>query len=195
MVAREGQLLVLAVAGFAAPAACLLAIPDQSTLRSLVFSVLVSALGFAATTWLIPLVASKTLRRGICGKDLNKRGTPAGEGGGVRVMAVCAEACCHTAHSTRPPQLTLLPTTHPPTTGDTPIPEAAGLAPAAVFLLVIITFELIHYYDINSLVEWVGAGFRGPLHLQLLPDAWLVDYNAALATICFMVGLDRKSVV
>lgn len=66
--------------------------------------------------------------RGICGKDLNKRGTPA---------------------------------------GDTPIPESVGLAPAAVFLLAVITFELIHYYDINSLVEWVSAGFRGPLHLQV----------------------------
>jgi UDP-N-acetylglucosamine--dolichyl-phosphate N-acetylglucosaminephosphotransferase len=88
--------------------------------------------------------------RGICGKDLNKKGTPA---------------------------------------GDTPIPESAGLAPAAAFLLCIICFELIHYYDINSLFEWVNSGFRGPLHLQLLPDSWLVDYNAALATIGFMVFL------
>jgi UDP-N-acetylglucosamine--dolichyl-phosphate N-acetylglucosaminephosphotransferase len=96
------------------------------------------------------VVARKTLARGICGKDLNKKGTPAGE---------------------------------------TPIPESAGLAPAAVFLLCIICFELIHYYDINSLVAWVSSGFRGQLQLELLPDSWLVDYNAALASIGFMVFL------
>jgi len=38
-------------------------------------------------------------------------------------------------------------------------------------------------------VDWISSGFRGPLHLQLLPDSWLVDYNAALATIGFMVFL------
>eukprot|EP00879_Flechtneria_rotunda_P024984 GHRR01026512.1.p1 GENE.GHRR01026512.1~~GHRR01026512.1.p1 ORF type:complete len:328 (+),score=83.59 GHRR01026512.1:144-1127(+) len=147
---RETQLLVLAVAGLAAPVFFLFQIQDQKTFRSIVFSAFVSLLGFLATKWLIPIVASKTLRRGICGKDLNKKGTPAGE---------------------------------------VPIPEAVGLAPAAVFLLCIICFELIHYYDINSLFSWIGSGFRGKLELETLPDSWLVDYNAALASIGFMVFL------
>lgn len=147
---RETQLLVLALLGLSGPAYFLFQIEDQKTFRSIVFSALVSIGGFIATKWLLPIVASKTLKRGICGKDLNKKGTPAGE---------------------------------------TPIPESAGLAPAAVFLLCIICFELIHYYDINSLVDWVTGGFKGQLQLQLLPDSWLVDYNAALATIGFMVFL------
>ncbi|KAF6258891.1 glycosyl transferase family 4-domain-containing protein [Scenedesmus sp. NREL 46B-D3] len=150
MPSREAQLLVLALAGLSGPAYFLFQIQDQKTFRSILFSALVSIAGFVATKWLLPVVARKTLARGICGKDLNKRGTPAGE---------------------------------------TPIPEAAGLAPAAVFLLCIICFELIHYYDINSLVDWVSSGFRGRLQLEVLPDSWLVDYNAALASIGFMVFL------
>lgn len=147
---RETQLLVLAVLGLAGPAYFLFQIQNQKTFRSIVFSACVSIAGFLATKWLIPVVASKTLKRGICGKDLLKKGTPAGE---------------------------------------TPIPESCGLAPAAVFLLCIICFELIHYYDINSLVGWISSGFRDKLQLELLPDSWLVDYNAALATIGFMVFL------
>ncbi|WIA19561.1 hypothetical protein OEZ85_005503 [Tetradesmus obliquus] len=150
MPSREAQLFVLAIAGLSGPAYFLFQIQDQKTFRSILFSALVSIAGFAATKWLLPVVARKTLARGICGKDLNKKGTPAGE---------------------------------------TPIPESAGLAPAAVFLLCIICFELIHYYDINSLVSWVSSGFRGQLQLELLPDSWLVDYNAALASIGFMVFL------
>eukprot|EP00882_Tetradesmus_deserticola_P010928 GHRQ01011555.1.p1 GENE.GHRQ01011555.1~~GHRQ01011555.1.p1 ORF type:complete len:412 (+),score=222.48 GHRQ01011555.1:543-1778(+) len=150
MPSREAQLLLLALAGLSGPAYFLFQIQDQKTFRSILFSALVSIAGFAATKWLLPVVARKTLARGICGKDLNKKGTPAGE---------------------------------------TPIPESAGLAPAAVFLLCIICFELIHYYDINSLVHWVSSGFRGQLQLELLPDSWLVDYNAALASIGFMVFL------
>ncbi|WIA39837.1 hypothetical protein OEZ86_013287 [Tetradesmus obliquus] len=150
MPSREAQLFVLAIAGLSGPAYFLFQIQDQKTFRSILFSALVSIAGFAATKWLLPVVARKTLARGICGKDLNKKGTPA---------------------------------------GDTPIPESAGLAPAAVFLLCIICFELIHYFDINSLVSWVSSGFRGQLQLELLPDSWLVDYNAALASIGFMVFL------
>lgn len=62
------------------------------------------------------------MARGICGKDLNKKGTPA---------------------------------------GDIPIPESAGLAVGCVFLLCVICFEQLHYYDIGSLVQWVLGGFTG----------------------------------
>lgn len=60
---RESQLMLLAIVGFLGPAYCLFQIQDQKTLRSLCFSVLVSIGGFLATRWLIPVVASKTLRR------------------------------------------------------------------------------------------------------------------------------------
>lgn len=150
MLSREGQLLLLALAGLAGPAYLLFQLPDQQVFRSVLVSACVSVASFAATRALIPVLASKTLARGICGKDLNKRGTPA---------------------------------------GDVPIPESAGLAPACVFLACIAVFQLLHYYDINSLLAYVASGFSAPLTPQLAPDAWLVDYNAALATIGFMVLL------
>lgn len=39
--------------------------------------------------------------------------------------------------------------------GDIPIPEAAGLAVGCSFLLCIICFELLHYYDIGSLLDFI----------------------------------------
>jgi UDP-N-acetylglucosamine--dolichyl-phosphate N-acetylglucosaminephosphotransferase len=149
-VSRPMQLILLTVLGLSGPAYFLFQIEDQRTFRSVLISAVVSIAGFLATRWLLPFVAQKTLARGICGKDLNKQGTPG---------------------------------------ADTPIPESAGLAPACVFLLCIICFELLHYYDADSVVQFVSSGFRGGLRLEALPDAWLVDYNAALATVCFMVFL------
>lgn len=149
-VPRPLQLTLLTVLGLAGPAYFIFQIEDQKTFRSLLISAAVSVVGFFLTRWLIPFVAQKTLARGICGKDLNKQGTPGAE---------------------------------------TPIPESAGLAPACVFFLCIITFELLHYYDANSVVQFVSSGFRGQLRLESLSDAWLVDYNAALATIALMVFL------
>ena len=67
-------------------------------------------------------VGAKTLARGICGKDLNKKGTPGGE---------------------------------------VPVPESGGLAVGCAFLLCVICFELLHYYDIPSLVQWASQGFTG----------------------------------
>jgi UDP-N-acetylglucosamine--dolichyl-phosphate N-acetylglucosaminephosphotransferase len=64
----------------------------------------------------------KTLARGICGKDLNKKGTPAGE---------------------------------------VPVPESGGLAVGCVFLLCVISFEFLHYYDVRSIVSWVAKGCSG----------------------------------
>lgn len=147
---RPVQLALLAAVGLAGPAYFALQIEDVKTFRSIAISALVSLAGFFATRWLVPIVAQKTLARGICGKDLNKAGTPG---------------------------------------ADTPIPESAGLAPACVFLVCIVTFELLHYYDANSLVSFVSSGFRGALAPEALPESWLVDYNAALATITFMVFL------
>jgi UDP-N-acetylglucosamine--dolichyl-phosphate N-acetylglucosaminephosphotransferase len=47
---------------------------------------------------------------------------------------------------------------------------------------------VLHYYDIYSVIAWIGSGFTGPLPvLETIEDAWLVDYNAALATIGFMM--------
>lgn len=150
-VPRPAQLLLLAALGAALPIYAYTQIPDAQPRNLILASAIVSLVGFFATRWLIPKVAAKTASRGICGKDLNKKGTPAGE---------------------------------------IPIPEAAGLAVGCVFLLCIICFEHLHYYDVGSLLDWVSRGFQSPApRLEVISDAWLVDYNAALATIGFMLFL------
>lgn len=147
---RSTQLATLTGLGLAGPALALARIPDATIRGTLLLSFAVSLAGFYIARWLVPEVAAKTAARGIAGKDLNKRGTPA---------------------------------------GDVPIPEAAGLAPGCVFLLCIIVQQLLHYYDLRSLAAWMRSGFSEPLAPEALPDAWLVDYNAALATIGFMLFL------
>lgn len=163
-------LLVLAAVGFLP---CLIAfarIGDARTWWSIATSALVSFLGMRVTARIIPVLKASTLRAGLSGKDINKRGTEAGE---------------------------------------KPIPESLGLAPGIVFLVCIILFQHLHYLDTAGALQrafsyppppsssgplsaWLGmlgrhdgkAALREPLS-----DAWLVDYNAALATICFMLFL------
>ena len=74
-------------------------------------------------------------------------------------------------------------TTHSGTkAGERRIPEAAGLAPGAVFLACLAVFQHLHASG--------GVGPPAPpasaLHIS---DAWHVDYNAALAACAFMLLL------
>jgi len=156
---RPLQLLLLALVGAALPGWAFSQLQDPRVKGLLCCSAFISLFGFLATRWLVPLVGAKTACRGICGKDLNKRGTPAGE---------------------------------------QPIPEAGGLAVGCVFLLCIICFELLHQYNMSSLGNWLGrtggsidegGGAEPRLLGEQTSDAWLVDYNAAMATICFMLFL------
>jgi UDP-N-acetylglucosamine--dolichyl-phosphate N-acetylglucosaminephosphotransferase len=150
---RAAQLTALGVAGMAGPAIAFTQIEDPKARALIATSALVAAAGFLVTRWLIPHAAAKMVSRGICGKDLNKKGTPA---------------------------------------GDALVPEAAGLSCGCCFLLCVIAFELLHAYDIGSLVGFVASGFQpsqAPRLEQTIADSWLVDYNAALATIGFMLFL------
>lgn len=80
---------------------------------------------------------------------------------------------------------------------DGQIPESLGLAPGVVFLVCIVLFQQLHYFDIAAAVRWAvggagsdGSGGRADLYSAgSATDAWMVDYNAALATICFMLFL------
>ncbi|KAG1675589.1 hypothetical protein FOA52_014177 [Chlamydomonas sp. UWO 241] len=145
------QLTILGVVCLLAPCVAWCFISDPKARALVATAAVVAAIGFLATKWLVPKVGEKTASRGICGKDLNKKGTPLGE---------------------------------------VPVPESAGLAVGCIFLLCVICFEVLHYYDIYSVIAWVGSGFTGPLPvLEQINDAWLVDYNAALATIGFMMFL------
>lgn len=51
-----------------------------------------------------------------------------------------------------------------------------------------ILFEQLHFYDASTVFHSLIKG-KLNFELQGATDAWLVDYNAALATICFMLFL------
>ena len=149
--ATPRDVTVLALLGFAPCAIAFCRIDDPRTWWSIVVSAFVSLAGFHITKRVIPLLKVYTLRRGLFGKDINKRGTEAGE---------------------------------------KQIPEALGLAPGIVFLVCIILFQQLHYYDAASVLHRIGnGGSQKIFRKQPITEAWLVDYNAALATICFMLFL------
>ena len=105
-----------------------------SGLRHLIgITTVICALCYVATKRLVGVVQRLTLKRGMFGYDINKRGTPAGE---VKV------------------------------------PEAAGLAPAAVFLASLTVLQCVHLL--------VGGEEA---------KEWAVEHNSALATIGFAVFL------
>eukprot|EP00210_Caulerpa_lentillifera_P007092 g6785.t1 len=65
---------------------------------------------------------------------------------------------------------------------DKKIPEGLGLAVGVVYLICVIMFEQFYYHDFT--------GFQFLTNAQETATAdWLVDFNAALATICFMLFL------
>uniref|UniRef100_A0A061R2T3 UDP-N-acetylglucosamine--dolichyl-phosphate N-acetylglucosaminephosphotransferase n=1 Tax=Tetraselmis sp. GSL018 TaxID=582737 RepID=A0A061R2T3_9CHLO len=73
--------------------------------------------------------------------------------------------------------------------GEKRIPEALGLAVGVVFLVCVICFQQLHYYDASGFLAFASRGMKGDMEREVIADAWLVDYNAALATICFMLFL------
>ncbi len=125
---------------------------DAHVGSSLVICTIISILGFFATKSVIPLIKKFTLRAGLSGRDINKKGSKEGE---------------------------------------KDIPESLGLAPGVVFLVCLILFELLHYYDVTTFVHDLARGRFDVSSVSFsgASDAWLVDYNAALATICFMLFL------
>eukprot|EP01023_Acetabularia_acetabulum_P035819 TRINITY_DN33823_c0_g2_i1.p2 TRINITY_DN33823_c0_g2~~TRINITY_DN33823_c0_g2_i1.p2 ORF type:complete len:206 (+),score=20.76 TRINITY_DN33823_c0_g2_i1:7-624(+) len=141
-------LYLLYGAGILLPAVPLATVQSPNIQNGVLLGFGISLLGFLLTVWLVPKVKLYTLRKGLFGKDINKRGTEAGE---------------------------IL------------IPESLGLACGVVFLICLVMEELLHFYDFTSIMD--------PVSLKNLEqdgqgiDAWLVDYNAALAAICFMLFL------
>ena len=55
---------------------CLINLKDHHTWSVVLWSVAISIVGFFLTNQLIPIFSQYTLKRGLCGKDLGKRGTP-----------------------------------------------------------------------------------------------------------------------
>jgi len=51
----------------------------DATSQQLLAYMTMAVLGYAATSRLVPNIQQYTLRKGICGKDLGKKGTPNGD--------------------------------------------------------------------------------------------------------------------
>ena len=112
-------------------------------------TVALSALAFFATLRLVPPVRAATLRRGLFGMDLNKRGTPAGE---IKARPACRKNALTIRTSVLTPPAALQ------------IPEAVGLAPGAAFMAAaILTQSLWAHFAEGALP---GAAFA-PAHAGL----------------------------
>jgi hypothetical protein len=79
MVRPRQALSALGAAGMIGPFISFLRIKDTSTMYSVALSSLISILGFFATTYTIPVIKKRTLRAGLKGKDINKKGSKDGE--------------------------------------------------------------------------------------------------------------------
>lgn len=71
--------LVLATLGFLPSLLAFARIDDEKARYSILVSAVISILGFFATKAIIPLIKARTLRAGLHGKDINKKGSEAGE--------------------------------------------------------------------------------------------------------------------
>lgn len=72
-------LWIVALVGFTPCTVPLFSVKDDRTRFSLLISAFVSFLGFLATKAVIPTVKAATLRAGLFGMDINKKGSKAGE--------------------------------------------------------------------------------------------------------------------
>lgn len=75
----DRQVTLLVGASLLPSLAALGLIPDAQARDSILISLFVSYLGYLATKALIPTLQRFTLKAGLSGLDINKRGTPAGE--------------------------------------------------------------------------------------------------------------------
>ncbi|XP_020173290.1 uncharacterized protein [Aegilops tauschii subsp. strangulata] len=126
------RLVLAAMALFLAPFSYLAFVhyPLAADLRrSILICGAISLGGFFVVLRLIPVAARYLLRRGMFGKDINKKGLPMGE---------------------------------------ITVPESLGIVVGIVYLVIAILFQ----------------------HFNFTADSiWLVEYNAALASVCFMILL------
>ena len=73
------SLQAVSALGFVPCLVAFLQINDERTRYSIVISAVISILGFFATKLIVPLVKARTLKAGLGGKDINKKGSKAGE--------------------------------------------------------------------------------------------------------------------
>ena len=79
MLKPKQGLTALGTVGLLGPVIALRQISDPNILCSLIVSVVISAIGFFVTKSTIPLIKRRTLRAGLSGKDINKKGSKEGD--------------------------------------------------------------------------------------------------------------------
>lgn len=133
----------LAAGAFAPALYAATQLEDRSVIYGLVISSLVSAAGFFVTLRLIPLLKPVMLRANLFGMDINKRGAPPDTPEQQTLGSQYgAEYQANTAAGTK--------------AGENKVPESMGLACGLVFLVCVIFFQLLHFYDAAAVLDWVG---------------------------------------
>lgn len=174
----QRALRVLAIACLL-PAAWVLAVQltDERTRYSILTSAAVSVAGFFAALRLIPLTRAYTLRAGLSGLDINKKGSREGEkpvpeslglASGVVFLVRSSGGGVKQARCTLPP----CSLAHPSTS-----PAPWHRPPLACPQVCIILFQQLHYFDVPSLVHALRAGrwadvLAGAHKAEAVSDAW-----------------------
>jgi UDP-N-acetylglucosamine--dolichyl-phosphate N-acetylglucosaminephosphotransferase len=77
--APRQYLVALSAVGWIGPLIAFFQIKDPNVSYSIVISACISGIGFFATKASIPIIKRRTLRAGLSGKDINKKGSKEGE--------------------------------------------------------------------------------------------------------------------
>lgn len=165
----RAYLNAIALAGFLPCVVAVFGVKDARTRYSILISAAVSFLGYLATKAIIPLVKRRTLRAGLHGKDINKKGSEAGE-------------------KDIPESLGLAPGVVFLVRSRTPAPAPAhrrrsqggggGLTSLLLLLQVcIVLFQQLHYHDAASAIHSLSNGGKLSEAFNMPPaqhatDAW-----------------------
>lgn len=188
-------------------------VADERTRLSILTSALVSIAGFFATRRLIPLTKAYTLKAGLWGLDINKKGSREGEkkvpeslglaagvvflvsavDGGVgspmaggAAVDMCSKAACRRGRARGGEGSTrCLLASHPSSLPTRPTPARSQIC--------IVLFQQLHYYDIPSLVRSLRAGewahaLGGSREMEVASDAWWVVGWVGGGAVAFGVG-------
>ena len=177
----RAYLYALAAVWLAPSAVAFLRIDDDRVRYSILLSALVSYLGFLATKAAIPVVKAATLRAGLFGLDINKKGSKAGDkkipeslglASGVVFLVRGAWGAARCGAVRRG-------AAHKGGGGPQARPHAwlADQACAVVCTQIcIVLFQQLHYHDAASFVHWLtnGGSWRdvAQVQQQYATDAW-----------------------
>jgi hypothetical protein len=170
---------------------CILAcirIWDERTLFSVLISAAVSVCGFLAVRLLVPVIKASTLRAGLHGLDINKKGTEAGEKKIPEALGLASGVVflvCH-RRSVPPTPFKQSYTSHRK--------DEAFISPSLIIghwllpatkQVCMVLFQQLHYYDAASMVHWLtrSGSWSDAVTMTVYraSDAWYVGLLAHCA--------------